>query len=577
MKGRSLTESVQAYFHLVISPLLSASLCALISLLCFTNTPQNATDSPSSRSELPLSQIFSFSAADAAPRPKKDKKRQRPTKQSITKKSKRPKPKLRKNSSKKQRRRTLKDEPDLNLKSLKAAFNRSLSKDSLSEAKVGYIVRDLKSGDTLLEYHADHMFHPASNTKLATTAAAYHVLGPEERFVTRWYIDEAHHLSDQKLGKGLTLYWRASGDPKFLPEHMREIAKKIAQHLKKDKPSSKALSISKLVIDDKDFTDQYLAPGFDQKPEDDSSYRAPNGGIGYAFNRFRASFSPNSKLNAPPHLSLDPQIPYFTINNQAITNKKGKEKLQFKAVESEKNQRMRLELGGSIPLRHKRVSISRRVGNPLIYAGQGLLGELKRLGINVSMKVQRGEVPSKLEAIVVHKSAPVSELIRDINVYSNNYMAEQLLLAMGLKVKNFGGWSQGQLVVKSYLDAIVGLSGYQYVNGSGLFGETSFSPRMLSEVLVRVDKESNGHFRSFLPVAGKEGTLKKRLKDLPRGDFRAKTGTLDKVSTLCGYLKTRAQQELVLCLFMNDYKVKTWAIRSIQDELVSYLWLYKAV
>ena len=63
--------------------------------------------------------------------------------------------------------------------------------------------------------------------------------------------------------------------------------------------------------------------------------------------------------------------------------------------------------------------------------------------------------------------------------------------------------------------------------------------------------------------------MRKRLRQLPKGAFHGKTGTLDHVSTLCGYLNTREAEKLVLCLMMNDFEVKTWAIRSAQDELVT--------
>ena len=81
-------------------------------------------------------------------------------------------------------------------------------------------------------------------------------------------------------------------------------------------------------------------------------------------------------------------------------------------------------------------------------------------------------------------------------------MAEQLLLAMGMRVRGFVGWTEGQLVVRSYLDAIVGIQGYKYVNGSGLFGETAFSPNMLTEVLIKAYQESNGAFRELFHHGG---------------------------------------------------------------------------
>ncbi len=488
------------------------------------------------------------------------------TKKSPKKKA--TKKKSRRKKRKGRRKRRLKDEPALSLTALDKAFQRALSKKALKDAKVGYVLRRLDNGKTLLAHEADTLFHPASNTKIVTTAAAYKILGPDERFVTRWYIEQVQE-GQETINR---LYWRASGDPKLVPETFKEVAESIKRSLKEKKI---ALRIDELIIDDKDFTEEYLAPGYDQKADDDAAYRAANGSIGFQFNRFTTAFKPGKKVGEAPIVTVNPPIPYFTVQNQAKTSRRGKERLRLQAKDSEDLQHMILEIGGSIPKRHKSVSTRRRIGNPIQFAGQAFLHYLSEAGIKVNMKISKGLVPNQLEPIKVHKSPHMSSLIKDINVYSNNYMAEQLLLAMGMRVRGFAGWTEGQLVVRSYLDAIVGIQGYQYVNGSGLFGDTAFSPNMLSQVLITAYNESNGAFRDLLPMAGKEGTLRKRLRQLPKGAFHGKTGTLDNVSTLCGYLDTRHADKLVLCLMMNDFKVKTWAIRSAQDELVSFAWLLK--
>ena len=121
---------------------------------------------------------------------------------------------------------------------------------------------------------------------------------------------------------------------------------------------------------------------------------------------------------------------------------------------------MIVSIGGTIPKRHRSVSSKRRVGNPLQFAGQSLLYYLSKIDVKVGEEnVERGRIPDDLSPIVTHKSPKLSSLIKDINVYSNNFMAEQLLLVMGLGVRGYGGWREGRLVVKSYLDAVVGIRG----------------------------------------------------------------------------------------------------------------------
>ena len=490
----------------------------------------------------------------------------RPRKSLPKKKAKRRKA-SRKRAKKKRRRKGKKSrrsEASLSLTQLRKAYEKELKKEGLKGAKVGWSLLRLDNGEVLSSHRADELFHPASCTKLVTTASAYRVLGPDGRFVTRWY------LGPRKGQEPPDLYWYASGDPKLVPEVFETVATQIKNELSQ---AGLPMKLGSLIIDDTDFTKQVLAPGYDQKPDDDAAYRSPNGGAGFQFNRFSVSFRPGKRVGDRPLVTLSPPLDYFKIENTAKTKKRGKEQLSLKASPSASDDTMTLRIGGSIPRRHRSVSVRRRIAHPLQFAGQSLLHYLDKVGVSSRGKVRRGRLIDDAQLLVTHKSPPMSSLIKDVNVYSNNYMAEQLLLAMGLKVRGFGGWEEGLLVMKSLLDAEVGISGYKMTNGSGLFGQTAFSPHMLTSVLRYAHLQTSGRFRFLLPEAGKEGTLKKRLRVLPREAFRAKTGTLDRVSTLCGYLKTRQKVDLALCLLMNDYPAKTWAIRSIQDEMVRFAWL----
>ena len=337
--------------------------------------------------------------------------------------------------------------------------------------------------------------------------------------------------------------------------------------------------IGDLVIDDAQFTTQVDAPGFESRPELDASYRAPNGGVGFQFNQFVIQVKPNKRAKRPPHVTLSPAIAYFELENSAVTTRRGAESItvQTRALPQEAGRPARLKVivSGKISRRHKGLATRRRVAHPLEFSGAALLDALAQVGVKSSGVVRRGQTPPELtraQPTATHTSPHLTSLLHDINVFSNNYMAEQLLLAMSLKRDRRATWAGGQRVVRSYLDDNLGLEGYTYHNGSGLFGDTAFSPHMLTEVLLSVDQTTEGAFAKTLPVAGREGTLKRRLRDLPRGVFRGKTGTLDGVSSLCGYLKTRARQRFVLCVIVNEHQSPTWKVRQIQDEMVRLAW-----
>ena len=78
-------------------------------------------------------------------------------------------------------------------------------------------------------------------------------------------------------------------------------------------------------------------------------------------------------------------------------------------------------------------------------------------------------------------------------------------------------------------------------------------------------------FEASLPISGIDGTLKKRLRDIKRGAVRAKTGTLDGVICLSGYLYAKNGERLVFSMLTNDVQAKGWQVRRIQDRILRVL------
>ncbi|MBM4292452.1 MAG: hypothetical protein FJ138_14290 [Deltaproteobacteria bacterium] len=220
--------------------------------------------------------------------------------------------------------------------------------------------------------------------------------------------------------------------------------------------------------------------------------------------------------------------------------------------------------------------MARRAPNPLRFSGEALLWALRGAGVEVGdgVEVSRGALPPEGERRLLHTvtSAPLRDLLRDVNVYSNNFMAEQTLLTLGLERGGFGGWEEGLAAARAHLRGALGLRGFKYSNGSGLFGETALSARHITDLLIQMHARSGGRFVELLPRSAAEGTLRARLRRLPRGAARAKTGTLDAVSTLCGHLTPRAGAPLVFCVLMSWREGDAAAARRAQDAALERAW-----
>ena len=113
------------------------------------------------------------------------------------------------------------------------------------------------------------------------------------------------------------------------------------------------------------------------------------------------------------------------------------------------------------------------------------------------------------------------------------------------------------------------------MNGSGLFKGGAIAPDHLVTLLVHMyrDPAVRSEYIAHLAIAGVDGTLRNRMKDLPKaGVVRAKTGTLDDAISLSGYVLGKTpDQDLAFSMLMNGIAGKQWLARALADDLVRAL------
>lgn len=184
-----------------------------------------------------------------------------------------------------------------------------------------------------------------------------------------------------------------------------------------------------------------------------------------------------------------------------------------------------------------------------------------QVAIAGSVQVATIPIPKKI-LLVRHKSLPLSDILKELNIYSNNAMAEMLTKVMG------GAIERSKLAAKS---ADVPLEEVQLVNGSGLGVENRLSPHAVCAMLTTVERFLQPHKLSTLdifPVAGrdKRGTMEGRR--IPVGSA-VKTGTLNQVSALAGFLPTRDRGQVCFAIINGGTDVEGFRVQ--QDELLGRL------
>jgi D-alanyl-D-alanine carboxypeptidase/D-alanyl-D-alanine-endopeptidase (penicillin-binding protein 4) len=164
-------------------------------------------------------------------------------------------------------------------------------------------------------------------------------------------------------------------------------------------------------------------------------------------------------------------------------------------------------------------------------------------------------------------SLPVRELIRFVNVPSNNFAAEMLLKALGARERGSGSTAAGADAARDTLDDF-GVRP-RIVDGSGLSRADRTTPRQVVRLLERMDDQDVGRtFRASLAAAGQTGTVKRRMRGTPAaGRCRVKTGTLSNVSSLAGYCRTLSGRDLGFAILQNG--VATARAKRREDRMAA--------
>lgn len=434
-----------------------------------------------------------------------------------------------------------------------------IEKSGLGE-NMGVVVADAWTGDRLYTLHPETPRNPASNMKLVTAATALSALGPEHRLRT----SVAGAIDDQ--GRVAQLVLRGEGDPSLGFDDLLAIAKRLAELGVRE--------VDELAIDGSYFDAQLLPPAFEQQPKEIAAFRAAVSALSVDRNAYELRIAPGPAVDAPAQVIL--RCPdYFAVTSSLTTSESGRPKIV--AEQKPAGTQLGLALRGTMPRSVRGVAYERRIESPLAYAGACMQAALRTVAIGGRARVtmQKPDVTPPL--LVTHESQPLSVLLQRVGKNSDNFVAEMLLKVIGAETSAApGSTASGLLRAHAVLKAAgVPKGSATLVNGSGLFKGGAISPDALTKLLVHVyrDPTLRPEYLSQLATAGKDGTLSSRLTDLKRPRVvRAKTGTLDDVVALSGYvLGPRPDSALAFSVLVNGVSGKQWVARDLADNLVRAL------
>ena len=474
-------------------------------------------------------------------------------------------------------------------------IDKILAASDVRRGSWGFDVIELASGRLLYERDADHLFIPASNMKMFTTAAALEKLGPDYTCRTTIESDVAPD-ADGRVGN---LYVVGRGDPNLgmrtFPYTYHGPAQPADKFVQDLADQVKARGVHEvdgtLFADDSYFLWEPFAPNW-AADDLEWGYGAPVTALAFNDNSLTLHIKPGTKTGQPAMVSLEPVADYYQLKQHVETSAPGTKQRVF--VERLPGS-MELDVWGQIP-----VDGDEDIDTVAILNPPRLVAELFRKALEARGIVVKGEVevrhstrfeaasqpevypqsPSRV-VLAEHRSPPLREAIKAINKESQNLHAEMLLRTLGRVVNNYGSLTVGLETLNQFAAQQVGVvPGETYFSdGSGLSREDLVAPRAAAKLLVYMAHSPN--FQTYLdslPVSGIDGTLAHRLSDdQVKGKIHAKTGSVEHVNTLSGYMDLPSGKRLVFSIMANNHPVPNkdgqQTLDAVTEEI--YRWFAK--
>ncbi len=454
--------------------------------------------------------------------------------------------------------------PDAGAVALPATVMQSLKQAGIPLGNAAIEVREVRARRPLLTLNADRPMNPASTMKLLTTYAALDMLGPAYSWKTEAWLDG--ELKDGVLHGNLVL--KGYGDPRFTLEQfwlwLRELRARGLREIHGD-----------LVLDRSFFE----LPPHDPAAFDNDPVRAYNVGpdaLLLNFNTLRLRYLPNG---SGMKIISEPPLEGVRLDNRLVPQpapaapKNNCDNWDDGILVQPGGDSVVLQGGypGECGEREHHLSVMPHTR----YLEAVFRALWQELGGTLKGKQREGVPSASAQLFSTHYSEPLSVVIRDINKFSNNVMARQLFLTLGAAAQE--GTAPTNLersmhAVQSWLQKQqLDFPELVLENGAGLSRSERISAAHLAQLLQHAAAHPlSAEFAASLPILGVDGSVKKRLRESAAASHaHLKTGTLEGVKTIAGYVRSQGGREWVVVFFINHPNAKYG--QAAQDALVEWV------
>ncbi len=443
-----------------------------------------------------------------------------------------------------------------------AGVTQVIAAQRLPPSAVSFAIIDPDSGRLVVSQNPDTPRSPASTVKVVTTFVALDSLGP----AFTWHTRAAVHgdLNEGVLDGDLVL--QGGGDPYMTLERWWSFARALR---------AKGLKTihGDIVVDDTAFSLPAEDPGdFDGRPN--RSYNVLPNALMVNFQSIDFSVLPDSATRhvnivaspSPGNLAIENRVRFVAGRCGAAAAR-----VDFKVDSARWD---KVVFSGALSPNCAERSFTRVLLQPATYAFGTFVELWRELGGEFTGKLRVEAAPADTQALLNFDSLTLGEIVRLTNKYSSNLMARHLLLTMGGERLGAPATLQkGAAAMADWSRAHgLDLQDMDIDNGSGLSRRTRISVLQMAKLLsVAYHSRYAPEFLASLPVAGVDGTLRSRMNSTPAGAVRLKTGHIDGVSGVAGYVTAASGKTYVLVSLVNHARADYGAGEPVHAALVNWI------
>lgn len=457
--------------------------------------------------------------------------------------------------------------------------NKELKTDSLFQNAVVGIYAEDAEGKALAQWNPDFPLLTASTLKTITTGAAMVLLGEDFRYQTK--LAYSGIIADSTLTGNI--YIIGGGDPTLgaelpLATPVSEVFGSWTDALKR----AGIKEIRGLVIpDDRYFKDEILPPTWCWGDLGES-YGSGTSGLCFYENAQIFYFFPSDSIGAQvDFLGCYPDIPSMNYNYSIGT---GEEDSDTEVYYYTSDLSKAGNLVGTIAAGEEIKALSFSNKFPHLSCGRQFVSYLETHGISCSVTVEDIDDVAEAdtnELIIIDTtySAPLSEIVKETNVTSNNLFAETIFKTVAKEMTGVGSYDSARVVMNRFLqEKNISLTGYTQCDGSGLSRENYLSPRFFSNFYRMMYKSNTfAKYLESFPVPGMPGsTLSSVLKgedEVVKERIHAKSGSLSNVRCYAGYVDS-PEGPISFAILVNNYAAKTSQVQPKIEGFLKELSIY---